>query len=238
MDYRKINSHVILLLMVSVVGLAIAVAGRLIMLDKGFDTGTANLTFLIIIGVCVVFYLIILATLANVIVPWIMKIFPGKKRIKSTLTEKNTSDKKEIIPINPNVARQDFEKRQIEELNEKINTFFVYSHLSIALIITDEELFQLNKYIECYARKLPLPNNITPIKTKKQNNNDLMRFGWNMANFFDYEKQEVVPWLLSIFAEMQELEPSYIKGKLKHKTKNQIIPIVEDIPAYLQDLNK
>ncbi len=235
MDYQKINSHVILLLIVSVVGLAIAVIGRLIVLDKGFDKGTANLTFLIILGICLVFYLIILATLANVIIPWLMKIFPGKKRVKPTQTEKNISNIKEIIPINPNIARQDFEKQQIKELNEKISTFLAYSHSSLALLVTDEDLLQLNRYIECYARKLPLPSNITPIKTKKQNNNDLMRFGWNMANFFEYEKQEVVPWLMSIFTEMQELEPSYIKGKLKHKTKHQIIPIIEDIPAYLEE---
>jgi hypothetical protein len=47
--------------------------GRLIVLDKGVDTGTANLTFVIILGVCIIAYLIILATLAHIIVPWIKK---------------------------------------------------------------------------------------------------------------------------------------------------------------------
>jgi hypothetical protein len=42
MDYRKINSHIILLLIVFVVGLAIAMLGRLIVLDKGADARTAN----------------------------------------------------------------------------------------------------------------------------------------------------------------------------------------------------
>jgi hypothetical protein len=33
------------------------------MLEKGFDTGTANLTFLIILGICIIAYMVILATL-------------------------------------------------------------------------------------------------------------------------------------------------------------------------------
>ena len=69
MDYRKINSHIILLLIVFVVGLAIAMLGRLIVLDKGADAGTANLTFVIVLGVCIIAYLIILATLSHVIIP-------------------------------------------------------------------------------------------------------------------------------------------------------------------------
>jgi hypothetical protein len=35
--------------------------GRRIMLEKGFDAGTANLTFVIILGVGVIGYLVILA---------------------------------------------------------------------------------------------------------------------------------------------------------------------------------
>ncbi|HCM19448.1 MAG TPA: hypothetical protein DIC46_01460, partial [Porphyromonadaceae bacterium] len=66
MDYRKINSHIILLLIVSIVGLIIAMVGRLVVLDKGIDAGTANLTFLIILGMCGIAYLIILATLSHV----------------------------------------------------------------------------------------------------------------------------------------------------------------------------
>lgn len=229
MEYRKINSHIILLLLVIIVSLAIAMIGRRIVLENGFDEGTANLTFVIILGVCAI------ATLAHVIIPWIMRKLPNRRKFEQKAIYATTTNEKEKTLEIANQSRQTFEELQIEELNEKINIFLTYSHLSIALLITNEELLQLDKYIECYARKIDLPENITPIKTKRANNNDIMRFGWNMANFFDYEKQEVVPWLVRIFTELQELEPSYIKGKLKHKTKNQIIPIIEDIPAYLEE---
>ena len=92
MDYRKINSHIILLLIVSIVGLTIAMVGRLIVLEKGIDTGTANLTFVIILGVCVIVYLTILATLSHVIIPWIMKKLPNKKNTASTITDDNVSN--------------------------------------------------------------------------------------------------------------------------------------------------
>ncbi|MDR0681943.1 MAG: hypothetical protein LBG15_08885 [Dysgonamonadaceae bacterium] len=69
MDYRKINSHIILSLIVFLVGVIISMIGRRVMLEKGFDTGTANLTFVIILGICVIGYLVILATLAHSIFP-------------------------------------------------------------------------------------------------------------------------------------------------------------------------
>lgn len=69
MDYRKINRHIILLLIVFIAGLAIVMIGRLIVLEQGVDTGTANLTFVIILGMCLIIYLIIMTMLAHAIVP-------------------------------------------------------------------------------------------------------------------------------------------------------------------------
>ena len=65
------------------------------MLERGFDTGTANLTFLVILGICVIGYLIILATLANIIVPWLMKKLPDKEKPTPIIvTQDDISDKK------------------------------------------------------------------------------------------------------------------------------------------------
>ena len=79
MDYRKLNSHVILLGMVIVVGLFAAIVVRVSMLAKGADTGTANLIFVLIIGASAVLYLIIVSTLSNSVIPWIMKRLPAPK---------------------------------------------------------------------------------------------------------------------------------------------------------------
>ncbi len=140
MDYRKINSHIILLLVVFIVGVAIAMLSRLVILDKGVDTGTANIIFVIILGICIVAYLIIIATLAHVIVPWIMRKMPERKAIIPVEEQiPDTPDEKEnlkdIEQQEPQVLeetislqtiesiRQDSKKLYIEKLSAKIRVF-------------------------------------------------------------------------------------------------------------------
>ncbi len=250
MDYRKINSHIILLLIVSIVGLIIAMVGRLVVLDKGIDAGTANLTFLIILGMCGIAYLIILATLSHVIVPWIMKKLPNKKNTASTITDDNVSNetrfdgtrcsqKGKMLEQSIEDIRRDAEKRHIQKQNEKINLFIEYLHLTMAPYVTDDELYRLDSYIELYAREESLPDNLIPIKPKILKNPDMFHFGWNMAHYFDHKKQDVVPWLQRVFVDLQDLEYSYIKGKLHdYQTKKHIIPNIDDIPKYLAEQNK
>lgn len=250
MDYRKINSHIILLLIVFIAGLTIAMVGRLVVLEKGVDTGTANLTFVIILGVCVIAYLIILATLSHVIVPWIMKKLPNKKNTASTITDDNVSNettfdgtrcsqKGKMPEQSIEEIRKDAEKRHTEKQNAKINLFIEYSHVTMAPYITDDELFRLDKYIEYYARKESLPDNLTPIKPKTLKNPDMFHFGWNMVHYFGYDKQDVVPWLKQIFLQLRDLEDSTIKGKLYDgQTRKYIIPNIDDIPKYLAEQNK
>ena len=74
MDYRKINSHIILLAIVIVAGLLAAIIVRLSMLENGADIGTVNLTLLLILGASAVVYLIIIATLSQHIIPWLVKL--------------------------------------------------------------------------------------------------------------------------------------------------------------------
>lgn len=50
MDFRKINSYAILLAIVVVVGLLVSMIARFVILEKGADTGTANLVFIIVMG--------------------------------------------------------------------------------------------------------------------------------------------------------------------------------------------
>lgn len=89
MDYKKINSHIILLGIVIVVGLLAAIIVRLSILENGADIGTENLTFLLVLAVSVVLYLIIIATLSRYIVPWLMKLlsFLTKKSIPQEMSE-------------------------------------------------------------------------------------------------------------------------------------------------------
>lgn len=235
MDYRKINSQIILLLIILIVSVTISMIGRRVMIEKGFDAGTANLTFVIILGVCIVAFLAIMAALAHAIVPWIMKMLPSKKKPSPTVVQESLFNEKEETPKQfIKDIRQDAESRYIEKQNARINLFLEYSHLTMAPYVTDDELLRLDEYIQCYAREEALPNKLTPIRPDKLKNPDMFHFGWNMAHYFDHKKQDVVPWLQHVFADLQELEYSYIKGKLHDsQTKKHTIPNIDDIPKYL-----
>lgn len=237
MDYRKINSHIILLLIVIIVGLLIAMAVRLIALGKGLDIGTANLIFVIVLGICLVAYLAILAFLAHTIIPWVMKKLPNKhKPAFPTMLEIIPDEKEEITQQAIDFIRQASVNNYEEKQNAKISMFLEYSHLIMAPYVTDDELLRLDLSVKCFARKEELPYDLTPIKPTTLKNPDMFHFGWNMAHYFEYDKQCVVPWLQSVFAEMGKLSPSTIKGKLyDYQTQKYTIPNIDDIPKYMSE---
>ena len=74
MDFRKFDSYVILLAIVVVAGLLVSMVARFVILAKGADTGTANLVFLIVLGICAIFYLTIIAASSSV-ADFIIRVF-------------------------------------------------------------------------------------------------------------------------------------------------------------------
>lgn len=263
MDYKKINSHIILLGIVVITGLLSAIVVRVSMLENGADTGTANLIFLLILGASAVIYLIIIAVLSRYIVPWLMKLLsfltkkpipheiPEPEQFKAVRKEKSTAETAQMPVQMPAPApnhepsptvdiekiKKDADQQYIERLKTKIDLFRQYSHTVIGPYLTSDEMGRLDEYIEFYAREEKLPKDITPIKPDKLKNPDLFHFGWNMAHYFDKKKQDVVPWLQKVFKELRDLEPSYIKGKLHdQQSRRFIIPNTDNISKYLDDL--
>ncbi|WP_418402912.1 magnesium transporter [Alistipes putredinis] len=233
MDFRKINSYVILLTIVVVVGLLVSMAARFVILAKGVDTGTANLVFLIMLGICAIVYLTIMATFSSIADLFIDKILPKVTRKKPPVvaTEIARTPDPDIEQI-----KQDADKRYIERQREQIDLFQRYAHREIGPCISSDELVRLNRYIEYYALQECGPMELAPIRPQKLKNADLFHFGWNMAHYFCRPKQEVVSWLKSVFAPLAELEDSYIKGKLySPQTRQFTIPNIADIPKYIAE---
>lgn len=237
MDFRKINSYVILLAIVVVVGLLVSMVARLVILAKGADTGTANLVFIIVMGICMIFYLTVMAAFSSVADFVADKIFPN-------IAGKNlTTAESEIIETADNISENDIEhikqeanKQFIERQREQIELFRRYAHREVGPYITSNELVRLDRYIEYYALQESGPTELTPIRPQKLKNADLFHFGWNMAHYFGRPKQEVVPWLKSAFAPLAKLEDSYVKGKLySPQTRQFIIPNIADIPQYMAE---
>lgn len=152
MDFRKINSYVILLAIVVVVGLLVSMVARLVILAKGADTGTANLVFIIVMGICMIFYLTVMAAFSSVADFVADKIF-------SKIAGKNlpTAESGIIEPAD-NISEKDIEhikqeadKRFIERQKKQIELFRRYAHREVGPYVTSDELVRLDRYIEYYA---------------------------------------------------------------------------------------
>ena len=99
MDLRKINSYMILLAIVVVVGLFVSTVARLVILAKGVDAGTANLVFLIMLGTCAIAYLTILAAFSSIADFIADKILPKIARKKALLLKRPGFHRSTIYPI-------------------------------------------------------------------------------------------------------------------------------------------
>lgn len=239
MDFRKINSYAILLAIVVVVGLLVSMIARFVILAKGVDTGTANLVFIIVMGVCAIFYLTVMAAFSSVADFVVDKILPKTTRKNAPAVEaKITEPADHVSDMDIEQIKQKVDKRFIERQKEQIELFRRYAHREVGPYITSEELSRLDRAIECYALQESHPAELTSIHPQKLKNADLFHFGWNMANYFGRPKQDVVPWLKSVFVPLTDLEDSYIKGKLySPQTRQFTIPNIADISKYMADHN-
>ena len=237
MDFRKINSYAILLAIVVVVGLLVSMIARFVILEKGADTGTANLVFIIVMGVCAIFYLTVMAAFSSVADFVVDKILPKITRKNAPAVEaKITEPANHVSDMDIEQIKQEVDKRFLERQKGQIELFRRYAHREVGPYITSDELVRLDRYIEYYALQESGSTELTPIRPQKLKNADLFHFGWNMAHYFGRPKQEVVPWLKSAFVPLAELEDSYIKGKLySPQTRQFIISNITDIPQYMAE---
>ena len=233
MDFNKVSEQHILHIVMAVAALTIAVAARFICIRSGCDIGTANLVFIIILGVEVIMYLILM----KVIIFQFEKLIAwrkSKKEVKNTVIESTKVSTEESV--HDQIVRERFE--------ELIAIFQEYTQKSFGRYITTDEIKKLSKYVELFAREQSLEN-IIPVQTSRHqiSNNDLYHFGWNMWNHFKNNRQDqtqecVVAWLKVVFANLSEVEFSTIKGKLTIFDAKSKISIQKNISDYLRFLKE
>ena len=153
MDLRKINSYMILLAIVVVVGLFVSTVARLVILAKGGDAGTANLVFLIMLGTCAIAYLTILAAFSSIADFIADKILPKIARKKALTAEATRIPPIDDIPDSDvEQIKQEADKRFLERQKEQIELFRRYGHREVGPYITSDELVRLDRYIVAEIR--------------------------------------------------------------------------------------
>ena len=174
MDFNKVSEQHILHIVMAVAALSIAVATRFICIRSGCDTGTANLVFIIVLGVEVILYLILMKVI----------IFQFEKLIA---WRKDKKEAKVIVIENSNIIREESVHDQIvrERFEESIAIFQEYIQKSFGRYISADGIKKLNGCIELFAKEQSLEN-IISIQTPRHqiSNNDLYHFGWNLWNHF------------------------------------------------------
>mgnify|MGYP000215905875 FL=1 len=134
MDKKKISEGPIIPWAITLVlCLAIATLIRLVALAQGVDSGTANLVFVIVMGCCVVLYLIIWAILGESLIPWMMKRFQNRQIASPEQTPRVSTDTSPAESALPSIAeiKTEAEQKLLARRTEKLNLFNTYTLLII-----------------------------------------------------------------------------------------------------------
>lgn len=229
---------------VVVSALILSAVGRFITLKTSGEIGTANLVFIILLAGVILLYLLF-QVLVEPLFSSLFKRIKIRQKPAVRLPEAKPEQEQTLTPIKelPTLTpieeiKRTAEERQAERTAGQIRIFHEYTHYAVGPYVASKSLSRLCDYIELYVHGEELPKDITPIRTNKLSNYDLFHFGWNMAEYFNIgKKYEVVPWLQFVFANLRDLEPSYIKGKLSTpRRKHDLIPITDNIPEELARL--
>ena len=128
-------------------------------------------------------------------------------------------------------------------LKEKqvLNCFLDYTKITMKPYITSDELKKLEDYICLYSSEKHIKSFNFLIETKDLDSDDLINFGYNMVNHFNFTiLEKFAPILKNIFKVVSELDESTITRRLyfrKPLKKNKII-CLRNISEYLDELQQ
>ena len=237
MDFHKISGHTILLATTAIAAVLIAVAVRYGCLAGGLDAGTANLVFVIVLAVETVAYLLLVKSIVRFVENRLTK--RGEKKARSAAA---TSPAPTDTPVPAEETTYDRIVR--ERFEESVAVFREYTAKVIGPHISADELARLDGYIESFAKEQPL-GETEPLKvpSHKISNNDLYHYGWNLWHHFragraDKRQECAVEWLKAVFANLENVEPGTIKGKLTIHDPNGHLARQKSIPDFLQFLKE
>ena len=229
MNYKDPEN--ILLIICGSTGIAaLALIFRYLFIAKwGFDDFGANLVFIIIFVVGLVFFISYLEIIQKVIPP----LFKRRKQTienQHILPESNTvedieptieSEPEEPIGNEPpvinelDIIREKHEQNEIIRKREVLEVAIKYTRTTFALFADDQNINRLCEYVIQYSTGTELKE-VELIRVKDLQNIDLYHFGWNIWNHFRINKQEDIALFLKIvFAKkLKDVDIDTIRKKL------------------------
>lgn len=193
MNYK--DSENILLIICGAMGIAaLALIFRYLFIGLGFDVFGANLVFIIVFVIGLVFYISYLELIQKVG----SRFFKKEQRpdSKFIITE---SESKPIENTEPDLDSIR-EKHQQDEIIRKQKTLEVaiqYTRRTFAPFADDQNINRLCEYVIQYSAGTELKN-VEPVRVKDLQNIDLYHFGWNLWNYFRINTQDDIAYFLKV----------------------------------------
>jgi hypothetical protein len=229
--------YLILYLLVICAALIVATLTRMSVVAFGLDNFTANMVFIITLGLSAIVYFIIQAFLLEVMLPCIEKLLMKIPNFKKQRTEYLFNEEEKAIE-NQRIALVDIEKerkesRQLEKIQkeQQLNVALDYARKTFAPYTTDSRIEDLCKNIILYVRN-PQEKTFQSITVSdKLTTTDIYHFGWNIWHHFGIGKQiDIAYFLKAAFAHtLRDVEVSTIKSHLKDDENKGLIRIKENL---------
>lgn len=211
MNYK--DSENILLIICGAMGIAaLALIFRYLFIGLGFDVFGANLVFIIVFVIGLIFYISYLELIQKVG----SRFFKKKQGIGSEFITAE-SESKPIENTEPDLdsIREKHQQNEVKRKQEVLDIAIQYTRTTFALFADDQNVNRLCEYVIQYSTGAEL-NKVEPVRVKDLQNIDLYHFGWNIWNHFRINKQEDIALFLKIvFAKnLKDVDTGTIRKKL------------------------
>lgn len=211
MNYKDPEN--ILLIICGSMGIAaFALVIRYLFIGLNFDVFGANLVFIIVFVVGLVFFISYLELIQKI----------GSRFFK----KKQESENKDIIAepesglvenaeSNLDSIREKHQQNEVKRKQEALEVVIQYTRTTFAPFADDQNINRLCEYVIQYSTETELKD-VEPVRVKDLQNIDLYHFGWNIWNHFRINKQDDIALFLKIvFARnLKDVEIETIKKKL------------------------
>ncbi|HML66682.1 MAG TPA: hypothetical protein PKC55_17795 [Dysgonomonas sp.] len=210
MNYK--DSENILLIICGAMGIALlSLVFRYLFLELGFDPFGANLVFIVIFVIGLIFYISYLEVIQKVI-PTLFKRRKQTIENQDVIPESNTIENIEPTvepgPKEPignetpvinelDVIRETHEQKEIARKREMLEVAIKYTRTIFAPFADDQNINRLCEYVIEYSTGTGLKD-VEPVRVKNLQNIDLYHFGWNIWNHFRINRQDDIALFLKI----------------------------------------